>query len=110
MKTIKNFINESKQPKYVIKFYVKGVGNDMRYSNNWTKDISETPISNAEYWEVLDFSKWNFSDYEALIAWHGEKSYWGTLVKYAEHPEDAPKWWNNHIKGRELEVIKNREK
>ena len=110
MKNIQEFINEEKKPKYVIKFYVKGVGNDIIYSNNWQNIIAKEPISKAEYWEVLDYSKWNFSEYDALIAWHGEDSYWGTLVKYAEHPEDAPKWWDNHIKDRNLNTIKNKEK
>ena len=41
MKGLVEFINEAKQPKYVINFYVKGVGNDMRYSDNWKKDVAE---------------------------------------------------------------------
>ena len=109
MKQIVNFINESKKPKYVIKFYVKGVGNDMRYSDNWQKDVSKEPISKAEYWEVNDNSKWNFSEPDACIAWHGENSFWGTIVKNSEDPENAPSW-ATIIKGRDLESIKNKEK
>ena len=109
MKDIQSFIIEGKKPKYVIKFYVKGVGNDMRYSDNWQKDVSKEPISKAEYWEVNDNSKWNFSEPDACVAWHGENSFWGTIVKNSEDPENAPSW-ATIIKGRELEIIKNKEK
>ena len=109
MKNIVSKINESKNPKYVIRFYIKGVGNDMRYSDNWQKDVSKEPISKAEYWEVYDNSKWNFSEPDACVAWHGENSFWGTIVKNSEDPENAPKW-ATIIKGKNLESIKNKEK
>ena len=48
MKDIKAFIiNEAKQPRYVIRFYIKGIGNEMRYSNNWEADVKQEPISKA---------------------------------------------------------------
>ena len=109
MKDIVTKINESKKPKYVIKFYIKGVGNDMKYSDNWQKDVSEEPISKAEYWEVNDNSKDNFSEPDACVAWHGKNSFWGTIVKNSENPENAPSW-ATIIKGRNLENIKSKEK
>jgi hypothetical protein len=109
MKDIKIRINESKQPRYVIRFYVKGVGNDMRYSNNWQSDVDKEPISKAEYWEVNDNTKWNFSEPDACIAWHGKDSYWGSIVQNSEDPENAPKW-ATILKGRDLEKIKQCEK
>ena len=109
MKDIQSFIIEGKKPKYVIKFYVKGVGNDMHYSDNWQKDVSNEPISKAEYWEVCNNSKWNFSEPDACVAWHGENSFCGTIVKNSEDPKNAPKW-ATILKGRDLENIKNKEK
>lgn len=109
MKGLVEFINESKRPKYVIKFYVKGVGNDMRYSDNWQKDVAKEPISKAEYWDVSDNTKWNFSEPNACVAWHGKDSFWGTVVKDSENPENAPSW-RTIIKGRDLDRIKSLEK
>ena len=109
MKHLSNFINEAKQAKYVIKFYIEGVGNDMRYSDNWQRDVNREPISHARYWEVLDNSKWNFSEPDACVAWHGKDSFWGLAVKNSENPESAPKW-ATILKGRDLEHIKRVEK
>lgn len=109
MKSINNYITEAKQPKYVIRFYVKDRGNDMRYSNNWEADVKQEPISKAEYWEVNDNTKWNFSEPEACVAWHGKDSFWGTIVHNSEDPENAPKW-ATILKGRDLERVKRCEK
>ena len=81
----------------------------MRYSNNWEADVKQEPISKAEYWEVNDNTKWNFSEPEACVAWHGENSFWGTIVKNSEDPENAPKW-STILKGHDLEKIKGCEK
>lgn len=112
MKDIITKINESKGPKYLIKFYVKGKGNDMKYSNNWSAEIDKEPLSLADWWEVYDATKGNFSNFsepEACIAWHGEDSYWGSIVKNSENPDDAPSW-ATILKGRDLENIKKKEK
>lgn len=109
MKNIAQKITEAKQPRYVIRFYIKGVGNDMRYSNNWEADVKQEPISKAEYWEVNDNTKWNFSGPEACVAWHGKDSYWGTIVRDSEDPDNAPKW-ATILKGRDLEKVKRCEK
>lgn len=109
MKSIHNYITEERQPRYVIRFYVKDRGNDMRYSNNWEADVKKEPISKAEYWEVNDNTKWNFSEPEACVAWHGKDSFWGTIVHNSEDPENAPKW-ATILKGRDLERVKRCEK
>jgi len=110
MKDIINKINEAKQPRYAIRFYVIGVGNEMIYTNNWEAEVKKEPISKAEYWEVNDNAKRNnFSEPEACVAWHGENSYWGTIVRDSEDPENAPKW-ATILKGRDLEKIKRCEK
>ena len=112
MKDIVSKINENKGPKYLIKFYIKGNGQDMKYSNHWTAEIDKEPISLADWWEVYDATKGNFSntvDIDACIAWHGEDSYWGTKVNYSENPDDAPSW-ATILKGRDLENIKKKEK
>ena len=109
MKSIHNYITEERQPRYVIRFYVKDRGNDMRYSNNWEADVKKEPISDAEYWEVNDNTKWNFSEPEACVAWHGKDSFWGTIVHNSEDPDNAPKW-ATILKGRALERVKRCEK
>lgn len=107
MKNIISKINEGKQPRYIIRFYTKGVGNDIIYSDDWEHDVNREPITKAEYWEVDDNTKWNFSEPEACVAWHGENSYWGTIVKNSEDPDNAPKW-ATILKGRDLEYIKRK--
>ena len=109
MKDIKEYINETKGPKYLIKFYIKGKGNDMKYSNNWAAEIDKEPLSLADWWEVYDNLKWNFSEPDACVAWHGENSFWGTIIKNSENPDDAPSW-ATILKGRDLENIKKKEK
>lgn len=111
MKNLNTYINETKGPKYLIKFYIKGKGNDMKYSNNWSAEIDKEPLSLADWWEVYDASKGNFSNFSepnACIAWHGE-GFWGTIVKNSENPDDAPSW-ATILKGRDLENIKKKEK
>jgi hypothetical protein len=109
MKNLNAYINETKGPKYLIKFYIKGKGNDMKYSNNWYAEIDKEPLSLADWWEVYDNLKWNFSEPDACVAWHGENSFWGTIIKNSENPDDAPSW-ATILKGRDLENIKKKEK
>lgn len=109
MKHINEYINEEKKPKYVISYYVKGVGNDFIFTDNWQDETEKEPLTKAEWWVVSDNSKWNFSEPDACIAWHGEKSFWGTIVKNSEDPENAPKY-STILKGRNLEKVKRCEK
>lgn len=109
MKDIRYFISESKQPKYTISFYVKGIGNDFRFTDDWKSEVEKEPVSKAEWYVVSDNSKWNFSEPEACVAWHGENSFWGTIVKHSEDPENAPKW-ATILKGGDLEIIKKKER
>ena len=109
MKNIQEFINEDKKPKYVISYYVEGVGNDFIFTNNWESETKQEPLSKAEWWVVSDNNKWNFSEPDACVAWHGEKSFWGTIVKNSEDPENAPKY-STILKGRNLEKVKKCEK
>ena len=107
MKTINNYISESStRSRYAIKFAENGKkGYNTIFSNDWQKDVDRS----WDWYEVYDMSKSNFSEPDAVIAWHGEDCSWAQIIKNSENPEEAPKW-ATILKSREIELLKKREK
>lgn len=102
MQSITNYITEGKQ-RYCIDFFNKLWSKKL--TNDWKDAVSNEPISNADYWAVSDMKSNNFSEPEALVAWHGKNGYWANVYEVSKNPENAPKW-ANVFKGKDLEKIK----
>ena len=75
-------VEESKKnPKYVIRYYVKGNGHDYIFCDDWMKEIKKSPINKAKYWDVMLMSVPSLDDIKGLIAWHGWGGFWANKLE-----------------------------
>ena len=107
MKSLKDKINESliteaTSHKYCVE-WITDEGNFRTTTNDYKKVISDLK-GNYKYYEVMDMTKSDFSEPEALIEWSGKDGYWANAYLASTDPENAPEWFTG-FKGKKLEKI-----
>lgn len=110
---INDNINEGKNPRYCVNVIIPNFGHDRRMTDDWKSLVKSEWCKKAKYYEVMDMTKPNFTDLDALIEWHGEHGYWANLYDnnkaYKDDPENAPKWVNI-ISKKDLEELEKKKK
>lgn len=100
-----DIIEESRRnPKYVIRYKIKGSGHDYMFCDHWQAMVRQEPISKAIYWDVMLMSGTSLNDPRGLVAWHGENGYWANRYENAPNNK-SHSTRGNKLNQAELEII-----
>lgn len=81
MNHLSSYINEA-ITKYVISYEdPKTRHQEKMFADMWQAAIGKLQMKGVEVWTVYDNKYSNFSEPEAVVAWHGKDSYWARSIE-----------------------------